>query len=101
MYVFLERIHIKPESRAALLKAGAEFIETTRAEKGCLHAGFYQDTMDENAYTFVEEWETRDDFNAHMGAVMSSSLVGVLGDATDQPSSVMLHEVAKSEKLGA
>lgn len=41
------------------------FLAPTRAEKGCLRYDLFQDLEDAKKFTFIEEWESKEDLDAH------------------------------------
>lgn len=43
-------------------------ISETRKESGCIDYKLFQDTADETAFCFVEEWKSREDLNLHMAS---------------------------------
>ena len=59
--------HFKPkpgkleEARQLLLG----FTVPTRAEKGCVFYDLHENPADPNDLTFIEEWESDEDLNAH------------------------------------
>ncbi len=51
------------EAKAAML----DLVEATRREQGCIRYELYQDTNEPHRFVFVEEWESRQAWRAHMG----------------------------------
>jgi quinol monooxygenase YgiN len=49
-----------------LKKVCLGLIEPTRKENGCLSYELYQDTNNPGIFTFVEEWESREDLDVHL-----------------------------------
>jgi quinol monooxygenase YgiN len=41
------------------------YLAPTRAEKGCLRYDLFVDTADAKKFTFIEEWETLENLQAH------------------------------------
>ena len=61
-------IHANPD-RIGLVKAELEkLIPVTRAEEGCINYDLHQDNDDPAHFTFYENWESRDLWQAHMRA---------------------------------
>ncbi len=55
--------------RVELVRTELEkLIETTRAEEGCLQYDLHQDNEDPAHFLFYENWESRELWQAHMGA---------------------------------
>ncbi len=49
-----------------LLPEMRRLVDDTRNEAGCIHYDLYQGKDDPNVLVFVEEWETRELWEAHM-----------------------------------
>lgn len=47
----------KPEKRIEVIELCKGMLEPSRAESGCVTYRFYQETADENAFFFYEEWK--------------------------------------------
>ena len=45
-----------------------KLIDVTRAEKGCVQYDLHQDNEDPTRFLFFENWESRELWQAHMGA---------------------------------
>lgn len=41
------------------------YIAPTRAEKGCIRYDLFTDNSDPKKFTFIEEWESKEDLDAH------------------------------------
>ncbi len=48
-----------------MLSVLKSYLEPTRAEKGCLRYDLFQDNSDTKKFTFIEEWESKEDLDAH------------------------------------
>lgn len=62
----LAHFEAKPGKVDALKAALLQLIPPTRAEAGCLEYELFQDTQNPNHIVFVETWETRETWLAHM-----------------------------------
>ncbi len=61
-------IHANPD-RIGLVKAELEkLIPVTRAEEGCINYDLHQDNDNPAHFTFYENWESREMWQAHMQA---------------------------------
>lgn len=49
-----------------LKKVCLGLIAPTRKESGCLSYDLYQDTTNPGVFTFIEEWESREDLDVHL-----------------------------------
>lgn len=41
------------------------YLAPTRAEKGCIRYDLFQDDADPKKFTFIEEWESKEDLAVH------------------------------------
>ncbi len=41
------------------------FLAPTRAEKGCIRYDLFTDDADSRKFTFIEEWASKEDLDAH------------------------------------
>lgn len=55
----------KPGAAGALRELLSGFVAPTRQENGCLQYDLCLDADHPDKFTFVEEWETRADLDAH------------------------------------
>ena len=68
MLTIIADIRANPD-RTDLVKTELEkLIGVTRAEQGCVQYDLHQDNEDPGHFTFFENWESRELWQAHMGA---------------------------------
>ena len=60
------RIVAQPEGAEGMQAVLRDLLEPTRAEPGCLHYELLQNISDPTDFTFVQEWESREAFEAHL-----------------------------------
>lgn len=99
MVVVVGRVQTDPERRAELVRIGQRVAAASRDEPGCLHYRVYQDSEDENAYVFVEEWESEEALQAHfrtphVAEFMAAILATIVG-----PPDVKFHTIASTADL--
>ncbi len=58
-------IHATPGSEQALRIVLESFVAPTRQETGCLRYDLHVDLDDPTKFTFVEEWESREELDKH------------------------------------
>jgi quinol monooxygenase YgiN len=78
MILFIVKMKALAAKRKELLQTLEAMSEIVRKEKGCRDYHFHQNREDCNAVTLIEEWETREDFNEHMGSDLFSVLLGAM-----------------------
>ena len=71
----------------------------SREEAACLGYRFYADTEQQDAYLFVEEWESMDALREHFGTDHIASFMGEIFDAIVGVPDVQVHEVARTMTL--
>jgi quinol monooxygenase YgiN len=75
-------------------------IEPTETEKGCQSCHLSRDIEDKNVFRLVEDWETREDLDAHLKSDRFSVLLGTKS-LLHEPPHVEIHTVSHSEGMGS
>ena len=96
MHVIVARLQVRPEHRAAFLKASEAIIAGTRAEAGCLFYALHEDAHAANSFLFYEEWQDRAAIDAHFAEPHFLAFGEAIADAVIEKS-IVIHEVASSE----
>jgi quinol monooxygenase YgiN len=65
-----------PEKRKEVFQTLLSMIDILRQEKGCRSCQVSQDIEDENVFSVVQKWETREDLEHHMRSDRFSVLLG-------------------------
>jgi quinol monooxygenase YgiN len=99
MIVAIGRVQTDEEKRAELIRIGQAVAAASREEPGCISYGIYQDTEDENAFVFVEQWESEEALQTHFGTAHVAQLMAAIPGAIVQPPDVKFHAVASSRDL--
>lgn len=61
-------IHARPEQIDRVKAELEKLVPITRAEPGCIQYDLHQDNDDPAHFLFYENWESRELWQAHMGA---------------------------------
>jgi quinol monooxygenase YgiN len=64
-----------PKRIDEILSLCRELVETTRRERGCISYGVYRDAEHPELLTMIEEWESREDLDAHLRSEHFTRLV--------------------------
>lgn len=88
-----------PEKRKEVLQTLLSMIEAVRLENGCRSYQVFQDIEDENVFTLVEEWETREDLEHHMRSDRFGVLLGTKV-LLNEHHNIQIHTVVHSEGEG-
>ena len=72
------RVTVRPEKRNELCLTISSLIDLIRNENGCRTFIFYGEVGDQNSFSLVSEWETRDAWDQHLASDNFAVLVGSL-----------------------
>ena len=72
------RVTVRPEKRMELCLTMSSLIHLIRNERGCRTFRFYGEVGDQNSFSLVGEWETRDAWNQHLTSDNFADLIGSL-----------------------
>jgi len=61
-------IKVAPEQVQEMVPILVPFVAATRAEKGCIAYGFYEDVTEPGTFRLYEEWSDEAALDAHMVA---------------------------------
>jgi quinol monooxygenase YgiN len=99
MIVVVGRVQTDADRRAELVRIGQRVAAASRQEPGCISYQVCQDTEDENAFVFVEQWETEEALQAHFGSSHIAEFMPAIPGAVAGPPDVKFHTVASSRDL--
>ena len=95
MIVFTMRVAAPPAKRTEMLQALRSLVGPMSALSGCRCCRLYQDADDENAITWLEEWESREQLDRHVRSSEYRTLLSVMDLSAVQPE-VRFNTVAKT-----
>ena len=99
MIVVVARAHTDAERRADLIGIGQRVASASRAEPGCIQYQVCQDSEDENAFVFVEEWESEEALQQHFRSPHIAEFMAAISRAILGPPEVNFHTIASSRDL--
>lgn len=88
-----------PEHRAALAQQLAATAIVSRTDPGCLTYSFYADVGNPDSFASIEQWESREDLDAHLQTSHVAELLGALSHMVSAPPVVTVYEVSSSSTL--
>ncbi len=96
--MIIVRIRMKAlmEKRTEMLQTLLSMIEPAGKERGCLSYDVFSDIQGNAVFDLVEEWETREDLDRHIGSEKFSVLLGTKS-LLDTPLEMKIHTVSRSE----
>ena len=87
-----------PEKQKEVMQTLLSMIESTGKERGCLSHHVFRDIEDENAFSLIEEWETREDLDQHTRSAKFGVLLGTKSLLCEPPN-IHIHTVSDSEGM--
>ncbi len=86
------------EKRTEVMQTLLSMIEPTENERGCLSCHVFRDIEDENVFSLIEEWQTREDLDDHIRSDRFSVLLGTRS-LLCEPQLIEIHTVSQSEGM--
>jgi quinol monooxygenase YgiN len=96
------RMSVRPEKRLEFIQAMTDLTARARRAVGCVAAHFYADSEDPDAFTLVEEWCRRRDFDRHLKSDEFAAVIGtsfLLSGAAEITLDLVLHQGGTDEVL--
>jgi len=90
----------RPEKRKEVMQTLLSMVEPTLQEKGCLSYQVFQGIKDENVFSLIKEWETREDLDRHLRTDRFGVLLGTRILLNEQQS-IQIHTISHSEGIEA
>ena len=84
------------EKRREMMQTLLSMKKPGRKEKGCLSYDIFCDLEDNNIFDLIEDWETREDLERHIGSEGFSVLQGTKS-LLAKPWEIAIHTVSRSE----
>ena len=100
MIVFRITMNVIPEKQLEMMQTLISMIEPTAKEAGCLSYGVFCDIEDENRFSLLEEWKTREDLDHHIGSHRFGVLLGTK-TLLREPLEIQIYTVSHSEGIDA
>ena len=89
-----------PEKQKEVMQTLLSMVESTGKEKGCLSHHVFRDIEDENVFSLIDEWETREDLDHYIRSAKFGVLLGTKSLLCEPPN-VQIHTVSDSEGMAA
>ena len=93
-------MHALPEKQKEVMQTLLSMIESTGKERGCLSHHVFRDIEDENGFSLIDEWETREDLDQHIRSAKFGVLLGIKG-LLCEPLKIQIFMVSDSEGIEA
>ena len=85
MIVFSMQIVAPDERRTAILRTLGSLLGPTRAAAGCKQAQLYADLDKRQTLLFVEEWESREQFENNLDTAKLNTIVAAIELSSELP----------------
>ena len=93
-------MNVLPEKQKEVMQTLLAMIESTGEERGCLSHHVFRDIEDENVFSLIDEWETREDLDQHIRSAKFGVLLGTKSLLCEPPH-IQIHPVSNSERMAA
>jgi quinol monooxygenase YgiN len=89
-----------PEKQMEVMQTLLSMIEPTSKESGCLSYNVFCDIEDQNRFSLLEQWETREDLDQHIATHRFGALLGI-NALSSEPLEIQIDTVSQSEGMEA
>ena len=87
-----------PEKQKEVMQTLLSMAESTVKEKGCLSHQVLRDIEDENVFSLLDEWETREDLDQYIRSAKFGVMLGTKSLLCEPPN-IQIHTVSDSEGM--
>jgi len=98
--IFRIAMNALPEKQKEVMQTLLLMVESTGKEKGCLSHQVVRDIEDENVFSLIAEWETREDLDHYIGSAKFGVMLGIKS-LLCEPLNIQIHTVSNSEGMAA
>jgi len=89
-----------PEKQNEVMQALLSMVESAGKEKGCLSHQVFRDIEDENVFSLINEWETREDLDHYIEAAKFGVMLGIKS-LLCEPLDIQIYTISNSEGMAA
>ena len=89
-----------PEKQKEVMQTLLSMAESTVKEKGCLSHQALRDIEEENVFSLIDEWETREDLDQHLRSAKFGAMLGTKSLLCEPPK-IQIHTISESEGVAA
>jgi quinol monooxygenase YgiN len=76
LVIVIIKLNARSEKCLELKQSLLAMIEPTRKEKGCLGHNIFQDIENDNGFSLIQMWQTRDDLDDYVRSDLFTVLIG-------------------------
>ena len=96
MVILIIRMEALPEKCLELKQTLLSLVESTRKKKGCLSHDVLQDMENNNGFSLIELWDSREDLDDHLRSDQFTVLMGTRSLLSQPPEITMSEEASIS-----
>jgi quinol monooxygenase YgiN len=100
MIVLRVTLDVLPEKQLEVIQTLLSMIEPAGKEAGCLSYAIFCDIEDQNRFSMLGEWETRENLDHHLMSHRFGALLGAKS-LLDAPMQIQIHTISQSEGMEA
>jgi len=93
-------MNARPEKQKEVMQTLLSMIESTGEQRGCLSHHVLRNIEDENVFSLIDEWETREDLDQYLRSAKFGVLLGTKSLLCEPPN-IRIHTVSDSEGMAA
>lgn len=86
------------EKQTEVMQTLLSMVDLTENGKGCLRCRLFRGIEDQNVFTLIEDWESREDLDDHIKSDRFSVLLGTKSLLCEPPQ-IEIHTVSRSEGM--
>ena len=92
MVIVIIKLNAMPEKCLEFKQSLLALIEPIRKEKGCLSLEILQDIANDNGFSLIQMWQTRDDLDDYLRSDLFTVLIGTRY-LLNRPAEISVNEV--------
>jgi quinol monooxygenase YgiN len=98
--IVIIKMNAMPEKCLELKQSLLALVDPIRREKGCLSHSIFQDIENDNDFSLIQMWQTRDDLDAYLRSDLFTVLIGTRY-LLSRPSGISVNEVTHASQWEA
>ncbi len=97
MVIAIIKLNARPEKCLELKQSLLAMIEPTRKEKGCMSHNISRDIENDNDFSLIQMWQSRDDLDDYLRSDLFTVLIGTRY-LLSRPSEISVNEVTHASE---
>ena len=97
MVLVIIKMNVRPEKCLELKQSLLALVDPIRREKGCLSHNIFQNIENDNDFSLIQMWQTRDDLDDYLRSDLFTVLIGTRY-LLSRPSEISVNEITHSSE---